>query len=233
MKKDLIIIPTYNEKENISLLVEEIFKDIPSVFIMVVDDNSPDGTGRVVEDLKKRFPNLSLLSRGKKEGLGKAYINAFQRALEDGDIRSVVMMDADFSHDPKYLKEIFKKGEEYDVVIGSRYIKEGGTEGWELWRRILSFGGNLYCRMITRIPIFDCTGGFNLIRTEMLRKIDLSNMDMSGYAFTMELKYGLYKAGARFFEVPIIFKNRAGGESKISSHIISEGVFAPWKMILK
>ena len=233
MPKDLIIIPTYNERENITLLVEEIFKVMPQVFIMVADDNSPDGTGVVVKNLAQKLPQLSLLSREKKEGLGRAYTHAFQVALANPEIESVVMMDADWSHHPKYLKAIFEKKGSYDVVMGSRYTEGGGTEGWELWRRVLSFGGNLYCRLITKMPVKDCTGGFNLIHTNILRKIDLSNIDMSGYAFIMELKYHLHKAGASFHEVPIIFKNRTGGESKINNHIISEGVLAPWKMILK
>jgi len=139
-------------------------------------------------------------------------------------------MDADFSHDPKYLVEMFKKSKEYSVVVGSRYVLGGKTVGWELWRRILSFCGNFYCRTITGMPVKDCTGGFNIIHTDLLRKIDFSKMDMSGYAFIMEIKYLLYRAGGTFFEVPITFVNRVGGESKISSHIISEGIIAPWKI---
>jgi|GEM_PF-476894 len=233
MEKDIIIIPTYNERDNIHALIKEIFRVVPRVSIMVVDDNSPDGTAEIVRELMRSFPQLSLLSRKGKEGLGKAYIHAFQKALEDGAVRSVVMMDADFSHSPKYLPEMFSQARLYDVVIGSRYTKGGLTEGWERWRKVLSFGGNLYCRTITRMPMKDCTGGFNIIHASLLRKIDLSHIDMSGYAFIMELKYALYKAGASFKEVPIVFKNRTGGESKITNHIISEGVLAPWKMIFK
>lgn len=232
--KSVIIIPTYNERENISQLVTEIFNAVPpSVYVMVVDDNSPDGTGDIVESLKKVFPRLSLLRRSGKEGLGKAYLDAFEKVLADRDADSVIMMDADFSHHPRYLKEMLSKKDDYDVIIGSRYISGGGVEGWELWRRVLSFGGNLYCRIITRMPITDCTGGFNLIRTDILRTIDPSGFDASGYAFILELKYFLFKEGARFVEFPIIFKNRTGGESKISNHIIKEGILAPWKMIMK
>ncbi|OHA78502.1 MAG: hypothetical protein A2V96_02670 [Candidatus Yonathbacteria bacterium RBG_16_43_6] len=232
--KSVIIIPTYNERENISQLVTEIFDTVPtSVYVMVVDDNSPDGTGDIVESLKKMFPRLSLLHRRGKEGLGKAYLDAFGKVLEDKEVDSLIMMDADFSHHPRYLKEILSKKDDYDVVVGSRYVPQGTVEGWELWRRVLSFGGNLYCRIITRISINDCTGGFNLIRTDILRKIDPSSFDASGYAFIFELKYLLFNEGARFVEVPIIFKNRTGGESKISNHIIKEGILAPWKMIMK
>ena len=125
---------------------------------------------------------------------------------------------------------MLKKSEMFSVVIGSRYVSGGGTVGWEPWRRILSLGGNFYCRNITGLPVMDCTGGFNVIRADLLRKLDFSKMDMSGYAFIMELKYLLHKAGGKFFEVPITFVNRTGGESKISSHIISEGIVAPWKI---
>ena len=230
--KNVIILPTYNERENIGNIIPMIFSVVPDIYILVADDNSPDGTADVVKDLQKKYPNLSLISRPKKNGLGRAYINAFNYVLKDHDIRSVIMMDADLSHQPKFLPEMLEKSREFSVVIGSRYVLGGGTVGWELWRRALSYFGNFYCRTITRMPINDCTTGFNVINADLLRKIDLSRVDMSGYAFIMELKYNLYLAGARFYEVPIIFMNRVGGESKMSSHIINEGILAPWKMII-
>jgi len=231
--KNVIVIPTYNEKENIEILIPTLFKIIPDITVVVVDDNSPDGTGLSVTELQRRYPRLSLISGKEKNGLGSAYINAFSEVLKDSDIQNVIMMDADLSHKPEYLPEMIKKSEEFTVVIGSRYIQGGKTEGWEFWRRVLSFFGNFYCRLITGMPIQDATSGFNVISAELLRKINFSKMDMSGYAFIMELKYLLYRAGGTFFEVPITFINRVGGESKISSHIISEGVLAPWKMRLK
>lgn len=231
--KNVIVIPTYNEKENIRNLVPLIFKTVPDIFVVVADDNSPDGTGDMVRELQKQYPNLSLLSRQEKNGLGRAYIHAFKEVLKDKEVEHIIMMDADFSHHPKYLPEMLRQSKSFSVVCGSRYVKGGGTTGWEMWRRVMSFCGNFYCRSITGMPIYDCTGGFNVISTHLLRSIDFSKMDMSGYAFIMELKYLLYKAGGKFFEVPIIFANRAEGESKISSHIISEGVVAPWKMLWK
>ena len=231
--KNVIILPTFNERENIGNIVPLIFSTVPDIHILVADDNSPDGTGREVLDLQKKYPNLSLLSRKHKDGLGRAYINAFNFVLKDKDVRSVIMMDADLSHQPKYLPEMLKRSQNFDIVVGSRYTKGGGTVGWELWRRALSFFGNLYCRIITWMPINDCTTGFNVINADLLRKVDFSKMDMSGYAFIMELKYQLYTNGGKFFEVPITFVNRVGGESKMSSHIINEGVLAPWKMIWK
>lgn len=230
--REVVVIPTYNEKENIKVLIPLIFQTIPGVSVVVADDNSPDSTGKVVLDLKYKYPNLSLITRENKGGLGGAYTNAFREVLKDLDVKTVVMMDADMSHDPKYLTQMIKESDKYNVVVGSRYIDGGKTVGWELWRRVLSFFGNLYCRLITRLPIKDCTGGFNVISADYLRKIDFSKMDMSGYAFIMEIKYLLYKSGASFFEVPITFVNRVGGESKISSHIISEGILAPWKIKL-
>jgi len=231
--KDVIIIPTYNEKENIVQIISEIFKLLPGIFILVVDDNSPDGTADIVKSLQKKFPNLSLLLRNKKEGLGRAYINAFEEILKDKNVKKIVMMDADFSHNPKYLREMLKTADNFDVVIGSRHIKGGRTEGWELWRRILSKGANFYCRFIIRLPIFDYTSGFNVINTDFLRKINFSKIDISGYAFLIELKYLLWKEGASLKEIPITLKSRQGGESKISDHIIGEGVLAPWKMLFK
>jgi len=228
-----IIIPTYNERENIKTLIPIIFKVLPYVSVVIADDNSPDGTSVAVKDLQKQYPNLSLISRPNKSGLGSAYINAFSQVLQDRNVSNIIMMDADLSHDPKYLPEMLEKSKKFSVIIGSRYIAGGRTIGWEFWRRALSFWGNFYCRNITGLPIMDCTGGFNVIRADLLRKIDFSKMDMSGYAFIMEIKYLLYKIGAEFFEVPITFVNRVGGESKISSHIINEGILAPWKMRLR
>ncbi|MFH1894709.1 MAG: glycosyltransferase [Patescibacteria group bacterium] len=231
--KDVIVIPTYNESKNIIQIITEIFKLLPKIFILVVDDNSPDGTAGIVKNLEKDYPNLSLLLRNKKEGLGRAYINAFEEILKDKNVKKIVTMDADFSHNPQYLTKMLKAAESSDVVIGSRYIRGGKTKGWELWRRILSRGANFYCRLVIQLPIFDYTSGFNIINADFLRKIDFSKIDVSGYAFLIELKYLLWKENASLKEIPILLKNRRGGESKIASHIIEEGILAPWKMIFK
>ena len=230
MIKNVIILPTYNERGNIANLVPMIFSVVPDIYILVVDDNSPDGTAEEVKNLQKKYPRLDIISRPEKNGLGRAYIEAFSLVLKDKDVRTVTMMDADLSHQPKYLKEMLEKSQVFTVVVGSRYVSGGETVGWEFWRRTLSFLGNFYCRIITGIPIKDCTTGYNVINANLLRKIDFSVMDMSGYAFIMELKYNLHVVGAKFYEVPITFVNRVGGESKMSGHIISEGIIAPWKM---
>jgi len=231
--KNFIILPTYSERENIGSLVEEIFSLLPEISILVVDDNSPDGTAAVVKELQTRYFNLSLLERPVKNGLGGAYIEGFKKLLIDREVDKIIMMDADFSHNPKYLPQIIAESENYGLVIGSRYIKGGGIAKWELWRKILSAGGNFYVRTLLGRHIHDWTGGFNCIRADYLRKIDLDKIDLSGYAFIMGLKYFLIKAGASVKEIPIIFESRRGGESKLSHHIISEGIIAPWKIILK
>lgn len=228
--KTVVIIPTYNEKENIERMIHAVFKALPLAHILVVDDNSPDGTRDIVESLMSQYPTLSLLKRDQKQGLGKAYIHAFSHALDVLDPEVVVMMDADLSHPPHVLPMMLDRISEVDVVIGSRYIKEGDTVGWEMWRKALSKYGNLYARFVTGIPTRDLTAGFYMIRTSLLKKVDLNSISSSGYAFQIELKHLFHKAGGTFLEYPIIFKNRVGGESKISNHIIKEGVIAPWKI---
>lgn len=230
MKKNIVIIPTYNERENINHIIPEIFRIMPDISVLVVDDNSPDLTSEAVRKIQERFPNLDLFFREKKKGFGESYLEAFQTVLNRGEVENVIMMDADFSHNPKYLPQLLAGLADNDVVIGSRYIVGGKTEGWERWRKILSRYGNKYAKFIMGLPIYDCTAGFIAFRLDLLKKIDLSKIEMSGYAFLMEFKYLLWLAGVRFKEIPIIFKNRISGESKISSHIISEGVLAPWKV---
>jgi len=231
--KTLIIVPTYNERENILLLVPALFSTVPDSDVLVVDDNSPDKTADVVRSLIRKYPQLHLLSRPGKQGLGKAYLHAFNEALKDEALETIIMMDADFSHNPSYLLAMLEARRHAGLVIGSRYIKGGGTEGWEWWRKMLSFFGNLYCRLVTRMPIHDFTAGFNAIDANLLRKIDLSELTLAGYAFLIELKYRLWREGAQASEVPIIFRNRTEGESKLNGHIISEGIIAPWRIIFK
>ncbi len=229
--KHVILIPTYNESENIEKIISVIAQTVPEVFVTVIDDNSPDGTGAIASRLAITYPCVSLLSRQKKEGLGKAYAHGFREVLCDETATHVIMMDADMSHDPKYLKEMIEQSKRYDMVIGSRYVSGGKTVGWETWRRALSYFGNVYARVITGVPIHDLTGGFNCISLSKLRTVDRNAIDASGYAFQIELKYLLYSHGATIKEIPITFANRAEGESKISNHIVGEGIVAPWKMV--
>ncbi|MBI5147873.1 MAG: glycosyltransferase [Parcubacteria group bacterium] len=231
--KDIVIVPTYNERENIIRMAPEIFKYLPDADVIVVDDNSPDGTAQAVEDLRKKFPRLSLLTRERKEGLGRAYVDAFSRVLNGGVAERIITMDADFSHDPRHLPELLKAAEKRDVVIGSRYVAGGGIDGWEWWRRAMSVGGNFYFRIISRLPVRDCTSGFMAIPVSLLRKTDITKTDSSGYAFLMELKYLLWRAGGKLRETPIMFRERRAGKSKISGRIVFEGILAPWKLLAR
>jgi dolichol-phosphate mannosyltransferase len=233
MTKRIVIIPTFNEAHNIGSLLKKIGKILPDSNVLVVDDSSPDGTGEIVKNYSKTNPKVSLLTRKEKRGLGEAYLNAFDEILKDPEVSEIAMMDADFSHKPEYLPQMFGMLSEHDVVIGSRYIRGGETVGWELWRRILSFMANLYCKLILRMSVWDATSGFYTIKTEALRRIDFSSIDVSGYAFQIEFKYLLWKQGLKLKEFPVTFVNRVGGESKISGHIVSEGIVAPWKMLFK
>lgn len=226
----VIIIPTYNEKENVREVISQVFTYMPDADILIVDDNSPDGTADIVKNMQRESKQISLLSRAGKEGLGKAYIHAFDHVLRDMSPTHIVMMDADLSHHPRYVPMMAAMIRPHGVVVGSRYVRGGDTVGWEPWRKGLSYFGNMYARTITGIPVSDLTAGFYMIDADVLRAIDLRAIDSSGYAFQIELKNLLYKSGAHFDELPIVFGNRVGGESKISNHIISEGILAPWKI---
>ncbi len=234
MQKKVVIIPTYNESENIDPIIKEVLSYVPEVHILVVDDNSPDGTAGVVEEIMKTNPRVSILKRKGKEGLGKAYRNAFEVLLSDPTVEVLCTFDADFSHDPRYLPSMFNLLKSADVVIGSRYAKGGGVDdGWTMYRKLLSRAANFYIRSITRIPVSDCTSGFHMIKTSQLRKIDLNAINSSGHAFLIELKYSLFKSGARMAEVPVILRARAKGVSKVSGRAYKEGLLAPLRIVFK
>lgn len=229
--KTVIVIPTYNESLNIEELIRQIFRNVPETSVIVVDDNSPDGTARIVENLQKEFNKLELHPRSQKLGIGSAYLEGYAKAIRD-NVDAVLTMDADFSHDPRYLPEIFQALEHADLVIGSRYISGGRTEGWSLWRRFLSKYGNMYYRTITRAPIRDCSGGFNAVRIAMLKKIDLAQLArFKGYSWQMAFRFFLWKSGARIKEIPILFRNRTKGQSKLSNQIIREALITPWRLL--
>lgn len=225
--KPLVIIPTYNEKENISLIIPAVRANAPEVDILVVDDNSPDGTGGIVSELQKQDSKLHLLSRKGKEGLGKAYLAGFTWGLQNGfDV--LVEMDADFSHRPVDLPPILEKMKSADFVVGSRYVQGGGTVNWGILRKIISRGGGIYSRLILGYPLNDWTGGFNAWRAETLKKIKLESVESNGYSFQIELKYKALKAGCRGVEAPIIFEDRRVGHSKMSSKIVLEALYRVW-----
>jgi len=232
--KTVILIPTYNERENIRMIVPEIFAAHPDVHILVIDDNSPDGTGEEVHLLAGQYSHLELLARPSKQGLGAAYKHGIQHTLASGDIGRIVMMDADGSHPVEYLAPMLEASQAYDLVVGSRYIKGGGIENWEPWRYAMSRYGNFYARTLTGLPVRDLTAGFLCFRGDLLSRMDLDKVGASGYAFLMDLKYhAVADMKARVKEVPIIFKSRREGESKISHHIIREGLKTPLRLFLR
>lgn len=227
--KKIIVVPTYNEVENIGPLIEEILSLVPDTDIMVVDDSSPDGTGEKVSDIAAKDGRISLFTRTVKEGLGRAYIAGFKEAL-NRKYDVILQMDSDFSHQPHHIPTFFDKIREYDLVLGSRYMKGGETEGWPLRRKFLSKGGNLYARTILGLPYSDLTGGFKCFRAEVLRAIGLDSVDAKGYGFQMEMTYRAHKLGFRIQEIPIVFPDRLRGESKLSGDIFWESLGLPWHL---
>ena len=235
MRDVLIIIPTYNEIENIENIIISTFNLYPTINILIVDDNSPDLTSKKVEDLKPKFNDqLFLLKRLKKEGLGTAYVAGFKWALKN-KFNYVFEMDADFSHNPKDIKRILEPMLEnnYDVSIGSRYIKGINVVNWPLSRIILSYTASLYVRLITRMNIKDSTSGYICYKKSVLESIDLDNIKFTGYAFQIEMKYKSYLKNFKIIEVPIIFSDRLFGVSKLNGSIISEAIFGVIAMKIK
>jgi dolichol-phosphate mannosyltransferase len=229
MKKTIIIIGTYNESENIEALITRILDLNRGLHILVVDDNSPDGTGRIVDGLAAKHREISVIHRPGKAGLGTAYVAGFHRALEAG-YDNVITMDADFSHDPKYLPLFIDRMEKCDVVIGARYIAGGGVENWPLWRQCLSRCGSIYARAVTGMPCHDATGGYNGYRREVLEAIQPETIRSEGYSFQIEMKYRSWKKGFRIAELPIIFVDRTRGKSKMNKKIFVEALFMVWKL---
>jgi dolichol-phosphate mannosyltransferase len=230
-KNFLIIIPTYNEKENISLIIKAIISLLPDAHILVVDDASPDGTSAYVKELTAGYGNLFVLDRTKKDGLGKAYVAGFKWALER-KYEYIFEMDADFSHDPKYLPDFLKTIEENDLVIGSRYISGVNVVNWPMGRLLLSYYASFITRLLLGMPIRDCTAGFKCFRRKVLESINLADIGSSGYSFQVEMNYHTWKKGFRICEIPIVFTDRQRGASKMSSKIVKEALMLLWKLKL-
>jgi dolichol-phosphate mannosyltransferase len=227
----LVIIPTYNERENIGLIIPEIRSLLSDVHILVVDDNSPDGTSRYVKELAAAAPGLFVLDRPAKEGLGKAYVAGFAWALSR-QYEFIFEMDADFSHDPKYLPDFLAAIRDSDLVIGSRYIRGVNVVNWPMSRLLLSYFGNLFARIVTGVPILDCTAGFKCFRRKVLETIRLDKIDSSGYSFQVEVNYLVWKRKFRIAEIPIVFTDRKRGTSKMSTKIVREALILIWKLRL-
>ncbi len=228
-RRALICLPTYDERENLGPMVQAILAAVPQVEILVVDDNSPDGTGRLADEIAAREPRVHVLHRAGKEGLGKAYLAAFAWALAR-DHGLVLEMDCDFSHDPRYLPGMIEAAERADLVLGSRYVKGGGTVNWGLLRKLISRGGSLYARTILGLRVRDLTGGFKCFRREVLEAIDLPTVESTGYAFQIELTFRAVRRGFRVEEIPIVFEDRRVGHSKMSRRIVLEALKRVWSI---
>lgn len=228
--KSLVVIPTYNERENIEAITAAVLKITPpEVHILVADDSSPDGTGEVIRAHSASEPRLHLLSRPEKQGLGRAYLAAFRWGLER-DYAAFIEMDADFSHRPVDLLKLLEKLPASDFVMGSRYVLGGETVNWGLMRKIISRGGSLYARLILGFPVNDWTGGFNAWRRKTLEGIELDDVQSNGYSFQIELKYRSLRRGFNGVEVPIVFEDRRVGKSKMSLVIVLEAFLKVWGM---
>mgnify|MGYP001949747902 CR=1 FL=1 len=229
----LVIIPTYNERENIARLVPEVLAQDPRIDVLIIDDASPDGTGEIADGLAAADPRVSVLHRRGKLGLGTAYIEGFRWGLARG-YAYLFEMDADFSHDPEHLPEFLRAIEDYDVVLGSRYLHGRVTViNWPIGRLLLSYFANVYARWVTGLPVADATGGFKCFRREVLEAIDLDRVGSEGYAFQIEMSLRAWRKGFRIGEIPIVFADRDVGESKMSKKIIREAVWRVWALRLR
>lgn len=229
----MLIIPTYNERDNIAVLVSRIRKAASSEPILFVDDNSPDGTADEIRRLQALDPQVHLLARPGKGGYGSACRDAMKKVLRENLANYVIQSDADLSHPPELLPRMIELLQTNPVVIGSRYVAGGGAQNWDIRRRLLSFGANFYARCFTGVPVHDMTAGFVGYQTEVLRKINLDAIGSEGYAFLMEMKFNLHRCGTRFCEFPIIFYEREAGRSKFSRKILFEGIRFPLKALGK
>jgi len=229
---NLVIIPTYNERENIEPMLERLLALPYGLDVLVVDDNSPDGTGKIADGIAADNPRVHVLHRQGKLGLGSAYIEGFEYALVNG-YDFVFEMDADYSHDPREIPNFLEAAKDYDVVIGSRYIGGVRILNWPIKRLMLSYGASLYARLITGLKLIDCTGGFKCFRRSALEKLDLGRIHSDGYSFQIEVNFLCQKKGLRMKEIPIVFTERKEGQSKMNRGIVFEALFIVWLLKIK
>ena len=230
-RRALLCLPTYDERENLGPMVEAILAAVPGLDILIIDDNSPDGTGQLADQIAARDPRVQVLHRAGKEGLGRAYLAGFAWALAR-DYGLILEMDCDFSHDPGYLPGMLAAAGQADLVLGSRYVAGGGTVNWGRLRKLISRGGSLYARTILSLTVRDLTGGFKCFRREVLEAIDLPSVECTGYAFQIELTYRAARRGFRVLEIPIVFADRRVGHSKMSRRIVLEAIRKVWSIRL-
>ncbi len=231
-QRALIIFPTYNERDNIEKIVHAVLPLDPRINVLIVDDNSPDGTGEIADKLAAEESKVNVLHRENKEGLGRAYIAGFKWAIER-EFDFIFEMDADFSHGPQYIKDFLREITDHDLVIGSRYITGVNVINWPIGRLLLSYYANVYTRIVTGVPLRDATGGFKCFRREVLEKIDLDQVKASGYSFQIEMSMRAWKKGFRLKEIPIVFVDRVVGTSKMSKKIMREAIWMVWLLRLK
>jgi dolichol-phosphate mannosyltransferase len=231
-RRTLIVVPTYNERDNVERVATEFLLPVSDAELLFVDDASPDGTGALIDDIVARDPRVHVLHREGKLGLGTAYLDGFRWALARGhDL--IVEMDADFSHDPRYLPKLVELASRgADLVVGSRYIEGGGTINWGLGRQFISRAGGRYARMVLGFDVKDPTSGFVCYRRETLERLDLDSVRSNGYGFQIEMKYRVHRAGLRIVEVPIVFEDRRVGQSKMSGGIVAEALWMVWRLRL-
>ena len=229
-QRGLVIVPTYNERENVARIVESVLAQDPRLNVLIVDDGSPDGTGAIVDEIAAVNPRVTALHRAKKMGLGTAYLAGFKWALAR-DFAFVFEMDADFSHDPGHLPEFLRAIANADLVLGSRY-RDGKVTvvNWPMSRLMLSYAANVYARIVTGLQLYDATGGFKCFRRAVLEAIDLDDVRSNGYAFQIEVSFRAWKKGFRIAEIPIVFTDRTEGESKMSKRIVREAIWMVWRL---
>lgn len=232
MAHGLVVVPTYNEKENIERLTAQVLAVDPGLEILIVDDNSPDGTGDIADRMAAENPRVHVMHRPGKMGLGSAYREGFRYALER-DYELVFEMDADFSHDPKYLPDFLAAADECDLVIGSRYVSGINVVNWPMSRLLLSYGASFYTRVITGLPVRDPTAGFKCFNRRVLESLDLDSIQSEGYSFQIEVHFKVWRKGFRIKEIPIIFIDRHSGTSKMSRKIVFEAVWMVWWLKLQ
>ena len=225
--KVMVVVPTYNERQNIERLAPLVLDQLPDVELLVVDDGSPDGTGEYVDELAGSDPRVHVIHRSGKQGLGSAYVRGFTRALES-DAERVIQMDADFSHNPEMIPALVEESKEHDVVVGSRYISGANVVNWPVSRLLLSYFANVYTRIITGLPLRDSTGGFKCFRRSVLEEIGLDTIGSDGYSFQIEVNFRCWRKGFSMHEIPIVFVDRHAGTSKMSRRIVWEAMWLVW-----
>ncbi len=231
-ERALVVVPTYNERSNLPLVVPQILEQDPRLEVLVVDDNSPDGTGQLADEMAAADPRVHILHRPGKAGLGKAYLAGFRWALDQG-YDFIFEMDADFSHDPKHLAGFLQAIQHADLVIGSRYRTGVNVINWPISRLLLSLGANQYARVVTGLPLMDSTGGFKCFRREVLEAIDFEKVRSNGYSFQIEMSFRAWKKGFRVVEIPIVFTDRVEGQSKMNKRIVREAIWMVWWLRLQ